>query len=101
MDAMDKIIAILKKDPGISWYISQIELPRISAFRKELRERARELDEEIAALLKRREELEIIRRWHAIASFEGLAVSEGTGKKHLQEARDGINILRNRTANAL
>jgi hypothetical protein len=97
---MDQEISNFTKDLGISWYISQIELRRIHAFREELRARARELDKEIAALLKRREELETIQRWHAIASFEGLAVSEGTGKKQLQEARDGINLLRNRTANS-
>ena len=94
MTSMDQNISTFIKDPGVSWYISQIRLPQISEYREELSARIRELDKEIASLVKRREELEIIHVWHFMASVDGFAVSEGTGKKQLQEAIDGINALR-------
>ena len=86
-------------DPLMRLYISHVTLPELSTIRKKLRERARELDAERAALVERRQELEIIHRWHTLASFEGLAVSEGTGKKQFQQAVDGINALRSALAN--
>jgi len=86
---------LISEYPTLSWFFFNILLPQLSRFRDELRERVREIDREIAQLLHRREELETIQRWHAIAHWEGLAVSEGTGQKQLQEANDGINALRN------
>jgi hypothetical protein len=91
---MDQNISTFIKDPGVSWYISQIRLPQISEYREELSARIRELDKEKAPLVKRREELDIIHVWHFMASVDGFAVSEGTGKKQLQEAIDGFNALR-------
>jgi hypothetical protein len=88
-------ISAALRDPLMSLYVSRVTLPEISALRKELRAQARDLDKERDALVQRREELEIIQRWHALAHWEGLPVSQGTGKKQLQEAIDGINALRN------
>jgi len=94
MTSLEQNISTLMKDPWVSWYISQIRLPQISEYREELSARIRELDKEKASLVKRREELEIIHVWHFMASVDGFAVSEGTGKKQLQEAIDGFNALR-------
>jgi hypothetical protein len=79
----------------MSLYVSRVTLPEPSALRKKVRAQARELDAERVALVERREELEIIQRWHVLANWKGLAVSHGTGKKQYQEAVNGINALRN------
>jgi hypothetical protein len=89
-----EIATLITNYPEISSYILHVTLPALRKFYEELSKRARLIETERLALLKRREELEIIHRWHAIASFEGLAVSEGTGEQQLQEAVDGINALR-------
>ena len=97
--SLEQEIRTAISDPLMSLYISHVTLPELSAIRKKLRERARELDEEGAALVERRQELEIIHRWHTLANFESLPISEGTGKKQFQDAVDGINALRSALAN--
>jgi hypothetical protein len=90
----NRIADVAAKNPLIQEYILQVALPELSAYREELRARAREVAGEIAALVQRREELGIIRDWHLLARWVGLAVSPGTGKKQLQEAINGIKTLR-------
>ena len=89
-----EIVTIITDYPESSSYILHVTLPALRKLYEELSKRARLIERERLALEKRRQELEIIHRWHAIASFEGLAVSEGTGEQQLQEAVDGINALR-------
>jgi hypothetical protein len=89
-----EITTAIAEYPEISLYISHVALPAVLELYDELRAQARSLDKERVALVQRRQELEIIQRWHALANFEGLPVSEGKEKKQLQEAIDGINALR-------
>jgi hypothetical protein len=89
-----EITTAIAEYPEIPLYISYVVLPALSKLHEELHGRARRMKKESDSLAERRDELEIIQRWHVLADFEGLAVSDGTGKKQLQEAIDGINALR-------
>jgi hypothetical protein len=89
-----EITTAIAEYPELPLYISQVVLPALSELHEELHARARRMKKESDSLAERRDELEIIQRWHVLADFEGLAVSDGTGKKQLQEAIDGINALR-------
>ena len=89
MSSIEQEISTPLNDPLMSLYVSRVTLPELSALRKKLRAQARELDAERVALVERREELEIIQRWHVLANWEGLAVSHGTGKNSSKKRSTG------------